>query len=259
MYEIVKVGIPLQSKDITSEFLNVIDEIKNNPDCIAIATVDYSDHEMSIAPAGNKLLVDNLHFKQYNKNLHLNCINTMGSLWGVVRDIPSLINNILSILETEHKTLNFKKVYFLNGGSPFCGDSATLCLSKSISDLKFIDTKSCIEIAYAGLDLITPWEEIDYVNLCVRKQQDLKLDTNKVNVFLCLQKWFEYNNIHILDKFFKEIKQYYSGDDIIKIVHIKADTLEIQTLTVNTAELIKEQIYNDHKPVVFLLYKKKLQ
>ena len=72
MYEIIKVGIPLQSKDITSEFLNVVDEIKNNPECIAIATVDYSDHEMSIAPAGNKLLVDNLQFKQYNKNLQKN-------------------------------------------------------------------------------------------------------------------------------------------------------------------------------------------
>jgi hypothetical protein len=61
-----------------------------------------------------------------------------------------------------------------------------------------------------------------------------------------------------LNKFFKEIKQYYSDDDIIKIVHIKADTLEIQTLTVKTAEHLKEQIYNDHKPVVFLLYKKEL-
>jgi hypothetical protein len=259
MYEIIKVGIPLQYRDINTDFLNVIHDIKNNPECIAIATVDYSEIEMRIAPAGNQLLADNLQFRPYNKNLHLNCINTMGSLWGSVRDIPSLVDNILSILENEHKNLKFKKVYFLNGGSPFCGDSATLCLSKRVSDLKFISTKSGREIAYAGIELITPWEEVDYVNLCVRKQQDLRLNPNKVNAFLCLQKWYEYNNIHILNKLFKEIKQYYSDDDIIKIVHIKADTLEIQTLTVNTAELIKEQLYNDHKPVVWLLYKKELQ
>lgn len=259
MFEIIKVGIPLQFKDITSEFLNVINDIKTNPECIGIATVDYSYHEMIIAPAGNQTILDSLEFIPYKNNLKLNCINTMGSLWGSVRDIPSLIDNILKIIEKEYDILKFKKVYFLNGGSPFCGDSATLCLSKRISDLKFITTPSCIEIAYNSLNLETNWQEVDYVNLCIRKQQDLILDDKKVNAFLCIQKNYEYNNIHILDRFFKQIKQYYNDDDIIKIVNIKADTCDIESLTVGTAKLIKEQLYNDRKPVVFFLYKKEFK
>jgi hypothetical protein len=258
MYEIIKVGIPLQYKDVTSNFLNVINDINTNPECIGIATVDYSHNEMIIAPAGNQILLDNCEFTPYKTNLELNSINTMGSLWGSVRDIPSLVDNILGILQKEHNTLKFKKVYFLAGGSPFCGDSITLCLSKRINDLKFITTPSCIEIAYNALNVKTEWQEIDYVNICIRKQQELVLDNNKVNVFLCMQRHYEYNNIHILERFFKQIKQYYTDDDIIKIVNITADTCDITTLTISDAELIKEQLYNYKKPVVLFLHKSEI-
>lgn len=256
MYEIIKVGIPLQTKDITYDFIHVIDDIKNSSDCIAITTVDYSECEINIAPAGNHFILSNLQLIPYNTKLRLNCINTLGVLWGGVRDIPSLVDNIITILNNENKILQFKRVYIFAGGSPRCGDSISLCLSKIVPTLKFIDTKSCIEIAYAGLDLKTPWEEIDYVNLCIRKKEPLVLDNTKINVFLCLQKTYTYNNIHILNKFFEDIKQYYNEDDIIKLVNIKEDTCDIISLTVASAKLIKEQLYNDTKPVVLVLYKK---
>jgi len=259
MFELIKVGIPLQSKDITNEFLNVIEEIKNNPECIAVTTVDFSEYEMVVAPAGYKVILDNLNFKPYSNQLHLNCINTMSSLWGVVRDIPSLIDNILDLLHKNQKILKFKKVYFLNGGSPFCGDSATLCLSKRVTDLKFVTSPSCIDVAYSALNISVAYVENDYVNICIRKQQDLVIDTTKINAFLCMQRGYEYNNIHILNKFFKQIEEHYSDDDIIKLVNIKADTCDIESLTVGTAKIIKEQIYNNRKPVVFFLYKKEFQ
>jgi hypothetical protein len=259
MYEIIKVGIPLQTKDITNEFLNVIHDIKNNSNCIAITTVDYSDHEINIAPAGNYMILDNLQFKPYTNNFQLNCINTMGFLWGTIRDIPNLVNSLITILDTEYLRLKFKKVYILAGGSPLCGDSITLCLSKIRNDLKIIDTNSCINTAYSSLNLKTPWVEHNYVNNCIRKQELLVLDTTKINIFLCLQSTYEYNNIHILNKFFEDIKQYYNENDIIKLVNIKSDTCETISLTVAAAEFIKEQLYNDIKPLVFVLYKKELE
>lgn len=259
MYELIKVGIPLQTKDITNKFLNVIHEIKNNPNCIAISTVDYSKYELDIAPAGNYIILNNLQFKPYTNTFQLNCINTMGFLWGNVRDIPQLVNNLITLLDTEHQRLKFKKVYILAGGSPLCGDSITLCLSKIRKDLKIIDTNSCINTAYSSLNLKTPWVEHNYIHNCIRKQELLVLDITKINIFLCLQKIYEYKNIHILNKFFEDIKQYYKETDVIKLVNITADTCEIISLTVATAELIKEQLYNNIKPVVYLLYKKELQ
>jgi hypothetical protein len=259
MYEIIKVGIPLQTKDITDEFLNIVEEIKTSKDCIALTTVDYWQGEIDYAPGGNYFLLDNLEFKPYNDILLLNCINTMGVLWGDVRDIPNLVNNLIIILNNEHQRLKFKKVYILAGGSPLCGDSITLCLSRVRNDLKIVDTKSCVEVAYSVSNLTTPWIETDYVKLCIKDGNKYIPDISKINIFICLQKWYEYNNVHVLNSFFKDIKQYYNGDDIFQIVNIKSETCIITTLTITSAEPLIEELYNSHVAVVFLVYKKELK
>ena len=259
MYDIIKVGIPLQDKDITQQFLNIIKEIQDSDDCIALTTVDYWQGEIDYAPGGNYVLLKNVEFKPYTDTIYKNCINTMGSIWGGVRDLPTMVKKLLSILDDAHGKINFKKVYILAGGSPLCGDSITEYMLKLRPEMMIVDTPSCIEVAYSATNLTTEWVETDYVKFCIKDGIKFIPDTTKINIFLCLQKWYEYNNIHTLNVFFDDMKSYYSPDDICKIVNIKSDICDIQTLTFASAENMKEKIYNDHKAVVILLYKKDLK
>jgi hypothetical protein len=257
MYEIIKVGIPLQTKDITDEFLNIVKDIQSSKECLAVTTVDYWQGEINYAPGGNYFLLNNLEFKPYIDTLCLNCVNTLGSMWGVVRDIPSLVDNMLTMFDDEHKRLKFKRVYIFAGGSPLCGDSITDVLLKKC-DIKIVDTKSCIQVAIDHLNIKSAYTDVDFVYDYIKKGNKY-IDTSKVNVFLCLQKWYEYDNVHTLKTFFHEMKKYYNTDDIFQTVNITSETCETFKTTFGDAENYVDDIYNDHRAFIVLLHKKDLK
>jgi hypothetical protein len=258
MYEIIKVGIPLQTKDITDDFIKIIEEIKNSKDSIGITTVDYWPGEVAIAPAGNSFLLNNLEFKKYSNILQFNCINTMGVLWGdSIRDISSFVEKMIDIFNEFYKSTQIKRVYIFAGGSPLCGDAFTLCLRKIRNDLKIVDTKSCIDVALRYLDLPSDYEDVDYV-IKIR-ENDYFIDVTKVNVLLCVQKWYEENNKHTLKIFFEKIKKYYNPDDCLYTLNIKSDTCDVLTQTVEEAERSMEYIYTDLRALIMILHKKDLK
>lgn len=254
MYEIIKVGIPLQSKDITNEFIKIVEEIKNSKECIAVTTVDYWQGEIDYAPGGNYYLLKNLEFKPYIDEINLNCINTLGSVWEPNRNLSKTVKKILAIFDSTYEILKFKRIYIFAGGSPLCGDYITTLLQKYRPDTKIVDTKSCIQIALEALKLNTKYNDVDFVQQI--QKNEYYVDTEKINVFLCLQKWYEYNGIHTMQKFFTEMKNYYNDDDIFYSVNIEDSICNIFTTSFKEAQFYTEEIYTNNKALIILLQKK---
>ena len=231
MYEIIRVGVPIKTEGITQKFLNILEEIKHNDNCIAVSTTNYDKAEFDLAPAGTGLLLKNLQVFDFNDSLKPNVINTIGFIWGIkdklgeTRNGKLSANYLLKFLDEQYELLKFKKVYMFTPGSPNYSDAITKDL-KELYPITIIDTKSSIEYCIDEMKKVVGNLEVDHRNYhtdFLEKYKNINnknIDVNKLNVFCCLQGGYKINGNSIMKMFFDDMAKYFSEEDIFISVHI---------------------------------------
>jgi hypothetical protein len=261
-YEIVKIGIPIQQEYVSQEFIDALNDIKHSKECVAISTVEYSSMEMNLAPAGNKLLADTLPIEKFDSTLKFHTLNTMGFIWsrGGSRDIPTMVKELLELLDAQQETLNFKRIYIFGSGSPNCGDSLTTVIKRIRPDqVRVIDTMSSVSIAIKKINLPCKFEERNY-HLDFLIKDNKYVSTDKINLFTCLQKGYEFNikDKPILETFFEDMDQFFTDDDIFQTVNVGEYDCELNTLSYAEAKTKINELYNHPKALTFAVYKSNL-
>jgi hypothetical protein len=151
MYEIIRVGVPARKQDTTQSFLDVINNIKTDPTCIGILTVDLNkpetQFEFNSAPYGYSYIINNLEQKFVSDELKTNVINVYPHIWeihgGKTQELS--VDNFLNYLDDQYKLFGFKRVYLFTCGSPFIYDMLSgIILNKR--PMHIIDCESPIKI-----------------------------------------------------------------------------------------------------------------
>jgi hypothetical protein len=228
-YEIVRVGIPIRKQDISISFLEVIDNIKNRTDCIAITTVHYPNEDEICSPAGHKILFDNLQFIPFTGTMGYNKINTY-NIWeiknerGEHRDPFYIVQHLLSLLENQFNKLGFNRVYMFTPGSPNVYDGITTTLQRT-HPVTIIDAESSIHIISRGLVALYP----EFNHTVIRNYtNDFLNNTNKsiikhkINIFGSIDNRRNYNTkLPMLNQFFQDLRELLDDNDIFWYCTIK--------------------------------------
>lgn len=280
MYEIIRVGIPIQSAHITDEFLQVVENIKNKDDCIAITLIDYPIDIMNCtdaisAPAGYRILTKNLKFIKFENTFKPNVINTCGFVLGLPLDKLKkhnikIVEYILSLIEDKHKELNFKTVYMFTPGSPTCGDRITECLLEKV-DLKIIETVSSLDISLKSMkDFVGNlphierhyhYEFIDRMGRFTPEQLAInkKMDIGKLNVFNCLSDLYNVDNIPLMERFLEDVSLSFSESDLLLSCTVNEEGTDLKVFSIAEARLCIDDFRFSKKPFTIGICKKERQ
>jgi len=251
MYEIVKVGIPIRECDITDEFINCINELKTNPDCVGISLVGYpgsysdiinQNVEYKSSPAGHEYIFKHLRIQSYIDTFDPCCITTLENLWripdlhGMYRNQSFLTDILIMILNTSHIKTRFKKVFIFSQGSPLCHDGITEELLLK-SNLKIIDTKSSIDICNdAFYDLLNKRNlsnikviNRDYWKEFIFNEISAGIESEKLHVFPLIHNLYNLNlKIPLIDHFFTTLEKYLKPTDIVFSIYIDSTDVIIK-------------------------------
>ena len=268
MYNIVKVGIPIQTSDVTPEFLTVINNIKTQ-NCIAITTVDYCDnltdnfihHTDTISsPAGHRIIFDNLKLCKYENKFISKCINTLGVIWEITgsKDKHELAQNLLEILDTQYEYLKFDTVYIFSTGSPYFMDIFTEGL-QLYRDIKIVDTKSSFDIAVDSMHNLLgckPEPIIRRYNSEFILKNNPYIDLKKLNIFSSMSNNYKWKiHIPLVDHFFNTLNSIVDKDATFFMVSIlENDTINIK-LPYHESELMYKQQIEKNIPFIIGIYK----
>lgn len=251
MYKIVKVGIPIQNSDITSEFLDVINSIKTD-NCIGITTVDYCDaikdnftyhKDTNSSPAGHRIIFDNLKFNKYHDKFILNRINTLGSIWEITgsKDKSELTKNLLEIIDKQYDQLKFDTVYIFSTGSPYFMDIFTEGLQLS-RDIQIVDTKSSFDIAVESIHNLLNCK----LEPVIRKyngefilNNNPYINLDKLNIFSSINNLYKWKiDIPLVDHFFNTLNNIVDKNAIFFMVSILENEVIIKKMKYYEAELV---------------------
>jgi hypothetical protein len=228
MYELVRVGVPIKSEDVSNEFLNILKDIETNSDSIAVSTTYYDMSEFDLAPAGTSILVDRLPIFNFEDTFKPNCINTIGFIWelkdsrGNLRNIKEInAPYLISLFNNQQKLLNFKKIYMFVPGSPTYSDSMTDCLA-DLMPIKIIESKSSFQHSVDEMKKIFGNVDVDsreYYKDFISGQNP-SINVNNLTVFSCLQNGYNTDGRSILDLFFNDMSKYFNDDAKFISVHV---------------------------------------
>jgi hypothetical protein len=247
MYEIIRVGIPIRTCDITETFLDIVKEIKTSSECIAITTVDYdgdvnTNGDVISSYAGHEILFNNISFERPLKELNYNVINTLGYIWDVKnengkhRDGPTLVKFLYDILDTSHNSLKFKKVYVLTSGSPHHYDLFT-AFGKDIRPLSIVDTYSSITITKEAFEKEhnKPVVVRNYIpDFIEGKNKTLTL--NCINLFGSISNNYKPDiDMPVIQHFFESLKVLLEDNDLFMYCYVSRDGAEMKTMTFKDA------------------------
>lgn len=254
MYKIIRVGIPIQTRFVSPEFLDIVNDIKTNDRVIALTTIDYPENIMDTvdsksSPAGHKILKNNLTFKKYDGSLNCKCINTMGFVWrenfdGIRRNFPAITKCIINILNNQYIESRFATVYIFAPGSPYYGDSITKYMSQ-IVELSIVDTPSSMQISLEKMKTYTG--NIDHNEIKhqyhLNKIFDLTdtIDRTKLNIFNCLSDDYGNGDIPMMIKFMRVISNQFVDDDLFLVTTVDEDDTYLRVLTVKEAKQLTAQ------------------
>lgn len=262
MYKIVRVGIPIQTRYISKEFLHIVNEIKTNDRVIALTTVDYPENIMDnmdsiSSPAGHRILNNNFSFKKYDGSLNCKCINTMGFVWfentnGILRDVHSISQHIIDMLNNHYTQNSFDIVYMFTPGSPNYGDSITTYMS-DVVDLRIVDTPSSMQISlekmktYVGdvqhIERKYIYEFIDRKRRFTQNQLAINksIDGNRLNIFNCLSDNYNINDTPIMISFMRDVSNQLFDDDLFLVTTVGEEDTDLMILTINQAKELIDQ------------------
>jgi hypothetical protein len=227
MYEIIFMGIPCRECDVTQEFLDTIQRIKNS-NCFAITLTDYpifDDHsEVKNSVHGHNIIKNNIEFVKSNGNYIKHKINTLGDVWqSNKRDAHNICIFLLNQFDSLYLTESFDAVIILAPGSPNID-----ILPKTMSNIrpvKIIDIKSPIIIAAEHMGS----------NYVIRKfNQEFILENNNiiypkiVNVFYALTD--NYSTTDTINLFVEHMKKHLQLSDDIFYAHI-GETVDINKIS----------------------------
>ena len=268
MYNIVKVGIPIQTSNVTPEFLTIVDNIKTK-NCIAITTVDYCDnltdnfihHTDTISsPAGHRIIFDNFKLCKYENKFIPKCINTLGIIWEIAgsKDKHELAKNLIAILDTQYEYLKFDTVYIFSTGSPYFMDIFTEGL-QLYRDIKIVDTKSSLDIAVGSIHNLLgckPDAIIRRYNFEFILKNNPYIDLEKLNIFSSMSNNYDWKiDIPLVDHFFNTLNNIVDKDATFFMVSIlENDTINIK-LPYHESELIYKQQTEKNIPFIIGIYK----
>lgn len=257
MFEIIRVGIPLRSSDITTAFINVVDDITLSNDCIAVSTVDYSadptmDPDYKSAPAGHKFLFNNLYFKQFDNELKFNVVNTMGYIWtmknpqGQFRDGDFLSLHLLELFERLYQQTPFKRVYMFTPGSPHIMDAFTNSMPK-FHPVSVIDTYSSITIIGKAMQkhVNQPYKLRHYNMDFIHGPLNKTIMPGYINLFGGISKGYDYNQrTPLVLHFFQELRKILKDTDWFMYSTIKNDDVSLTVIPFKQA--LEQQDYFLH-------------
>lgn len=247
MYEIIRVGIPIRTCDITKSFLDIVEEIKTSSECIAITTVDYdgdvnTNGDAISSYAGHEILFNNITFRKTINHLEYNIVNTLGYIWdiktenGEYRDGLTLVKFLYNILDNSHKQLNFKKVYVFTSGSPHHYDLFT-SFGKDIRPLSIIDTYSSITITKEHFEktMEKPVIVRNYIPEFIAGKNKT-ITPNVINLFGSISNHYKPDiGMPVIQHFFENLKLLLSDNDIFMYCYVSKDTAEMKTITFKEA------------------------
>lgn len=254
-YDIIRVGLPITNDSVTQEFLDIVQQLKDNKDWVGAMTCDY-DHTNSrkikadqySAPAGYKILLDNGF--SFTRELIRNnkTIGTFGSVWKHKTEIgpesaKPVLKALFDKLRQQHQINKFTTVVSFTPGSPYVDDVITRTLNHYLSgNLKIIDTKSSSDITSEYLSRKYQRECVirNYCDDFILKHNE-SVDANKIHIFSCLQKGYMVSLSGALDKLKPN-----------KVALINIDE-QLRCIEYTYEEIVKEQlrIYNSETPYVF--------
>jgi hypothetical protein len=171
-YEITRVGLPITKSTVTNEFLDVITELKSNPNSIAITV----SNDAKNAPEGYRILEQNgIIYKQID-------------VWESDRDPIKVTIKLLTILKQMHSEMLFDHVILFTPGNPYIDDAITKVLLSAYDDIKVVTTKGAPEIAADIVAELTglPTEVRNYYDDFALNKNPV-LDKSKATIFSCLQ------------------------------------------------------------------------
>jgi hypothetical protein len=259
------VGIPIQKTQITSKFLQILDDIKNG-NSIGITTVDYlyptdlnvNNHVESISsPAGHKLLFNKLKFIKYEDKLTLNSINTLGFIWNKFGHFQHdmLTEYLINILDNGHQNLKFDNVYIFCTGSPYFENMLTQTIPK-YRKMQVIDTKSsfdiCVDAMCAELDE-TPKVIHHRYNREFINNNNHYINLECLNIFSSIRDYYVPNvsTVFVVEHFFNTMDKLVHPDSIFLLCNVSEETIILKKIKYNDSKIYyKEEI---KKPIPFLI------
>lgn len=247
-YDILRVGLPITTNTITTEFLDVVKELSTNDKWVGVMLCDHDDSyktkrsDQHNAPAGYKVLIDSgFTFHPNILTGTTKIIGTFGSLWGTGSDrnpLPTAIQ-LLSKLKDGHAKQNFDMAVLFTPGSPYCDDSITRILKSAYADMTIIDTKSSADIV-SGI-IGRPCIVRDYYEDFIL-QKDCSIDRSKVSVFSCLQNGY---NTSLRDAIIN------LAPVSVIAVSLALDRSSMITYTYNEALSLSEELFNSDTTYTF--------
>jgi hypothetical protein len=265
MYEIIRVGIPIRECDITESFINIVNEIKTSPDCIALCTVDYGGDvtkhsEYISSPAGHKILFDNIPFVKFNGKFTANSINTIGFIWqirqdgGLPREGNFVVNYLLNFLDNHIS--KYKKVYMFTTGSPHFYDMFTFYIKK-VRPVSIIDTCSAITLCSNKMSEITNLPVIDRSYLVdFIDNKNNTIIPNVINLFGAISNNYTPNiSMTLIDHFFMNMKKHLSPNDMFYYSYVNNTEVELEIISFQEALNNIEYFSTTDKILTYGVYK----
>lgn len=266
MFDIIRVGIPLRTCDITTAFVDAVNEVKSSTDCIAFCTVDYNEspttnNDYTSAPAGHKYLFENLPVRRLDTELHYNAINTIGYIWslktpnGMNRDADFLSLHILDLLSKLQKSNNFTKVYMFTPGSPHIMDAFTNSMPK-FHPVSVIDTYSSITIVGNamkdhignGIQYKLRHYNMDFIQGPLNKV----IFPGVINLFGGIAKGYNHNQgIPMVLHFFQELRKILADDDVFMYATIANDQTQLTAMTFKEAFEQQDWFLNSNDHITY--------
>lgn len=279
-YQIVKVGIPIRTSDISPEYLAALSDIKTNPRSRALVTAGYFNmgndqsgwysqprSDAPNSPAGHELLFEQFKFLPWAGDLKQGVINTMGFIWalrdpeGNPRNIRHICRELIKILDQAHDRDSFDRVYILAAGSPRFGDSITLELAHNGVDHVIIDTASSYDIAVEAIQAQLgpmPAETVNYIHEFIRRGNK-QLNPGMLNMFNSLQQGYEINGEPVLARMFQDVAQWYDDSADFFAVHVDLEGAHVERTTLGQARANIDYFYKNPKSLLFGIYSKTLE
>ena len=171
-YQITRVGLPITTATITTEFMDILNELKNNPKYIGIMVAD----DQHAAPAGYKVIQNDMGIEY-----------KVLDVWTEDRDPVRATMNLLRQLKEIHADTLFEHAVLFTPGSPYIDDAISKVLLSAYNDIRVIDTKGAPQIAAEFV------ESLGYKTIVRNYHDDFILNKNPmidrsvVSIFSCLQ------------------------------------------------------------------------
>lgn len=220
-------GIPCRECDVTQEFLDAIQRIKNT-NCFAITLTDYptfdNHSELKNSPHGHKVIINNIEFVKSNGNYIKHKINTIGDIWqSNKRDPYNICISLLNKFDSLYLTEPFDAVIILAPGSPHI-DTLPKVMN-NIRPIKIIDAKSPIIIAaeHMGSNYVIR----NFYSEFIGGHNNI-IYPKIVNVFYALTNNYSYTNT--INLFVDHMKKHLQLTDDIFYAYV-GDTVNINKMT----------------------------